>query len=122
MASIKTPSRKILTEEIVPSGWGEWSTDVPNSATLEVWFWNEHEGSIFGGEFFSGRCEYPELWIDLCQRDPTPTPTWVVTVLPPTGLPRSASEVPLLPSTVWWLVQAGLLLLASGGILRRMGK
>jgi hypothetical protein len=122
VASIRTPSRKILTEEIVPSGWGEWSPDVPNSATLEVWFWNEHQGSILGGEFFSGRCEYPELWIDLCQRAPTPTPTWVVTVLPPTGLPRSASEAPLLPSTAWWLAQAGLILLASGGILRRMGK
>lgn len=118
MGSIRTPGRKILSEAILPPGWGDWSPDVPNGSNLHVWFWNEHQGTIFGGEFYSGHCEYPAVYIDLCQlpRTPTPTPTWPVDELPKTG-----SGIPLPPFGVWWMAQAGLALVIAGGILRRRG-
>ena len=97
----------------MPSGWGDWSPDVPNNATLQIGFWNEHEGDVFGAEFYSGRCEYPEVYVDLCQLAPTATPTIEVEELPVTG-----AAAPLDAFSTSWMTAMGLLLIASGGILR----
>jgi hypothetical protein len=120
VASIRTTGHKILSEGIVSPGWNDWSSDVPNGSRLQLWFWNEREGDHFVSEFYSGDCEYPHLYADLCQVPPTPTPTatWAVRELPTTG---SVTPTTLPPAAASWLAQAGLVLVAAGAVLRRLG-
>jgi hypothetical protein len=115
---IATESGRSLHEAVVSAGWGDWSQDVPNNETLHIWFWNEHEGYKYGAEFLSGRCEYPEVYADLCQLSPTATPTPEL----PEYLPEAGAEAAQSASDLSSLAWLGWALIASGGILRRSAR
>jgi hypothetical protein len=92
VASVRTSGGTFLEEQVVSSGTGRIGFDVPNNADLELWVWNEVDGGELVAEFFSGYCEYPEVWIDLCRDQPTPTPTpKIPEYLPETGGERPSS-------------------------------
>jgi hypothetical protein len=109
VVGIHTADGTTLEEQIVPAGSGRLGFDVRNNADLKVWAWNEVDGSTLMAEFFSGYCEYPEVWTSLCDRQPTPTPTpKMPEILPVTGGERV--------SNLRYLVVGGLVVIILFGV------